>query len=236
MNTIKIKFNFKKVTSWVLTLFMAFSLVAFINPYSEVSAKTVSSTPATEFTVNIVENGQTTLVHQYTIDEMKSLETSEPIYYSSIDSMPAPVGTKAQGVLLSTLLNDLKGYNSDVANYSAIKFFATDTSGNPYTTIQKSYLYGDPRYYCPNLISTWDGVNNKPGSGAFTGAVAVEPMFAIDSYQGRYLTQSQLDSNTMDEINMFRFCFGQTQADVTNGTTTTNKFVRWVNRIDIVIS
>jgi uncharacterized repeat protein (TIGR02543 family) len=170
-------------------------------------------------------SGNPVLVHSYSQSEMESLAMSQPQYYSGIDSMPAAVQGKGIGVLLSTLL-DSSGISFDQG--ASIKLYATDTEPNPYVTLTYDYLLGKQRYYYPNFTD----VNNKNTDNA----VAIDPMLCISSYQGRYLTRSQLDSYTMNASDSYRFCFGLLPSDVTGTTITANKFVKWVDRIDIILS
>ncbi|OBR90765.1 cell-cell adhesion domain protein [Clostridium ragsdalei P11] len=249
MQIIKTNFNFKKITSWILSVFMILSLITFVGPSSAVSAKTDHSDPATDFAVYIVKNGQTIPLHEYSMAEMRALQTPDPVYYSSIDAMPAAVGTKAQGVLLTTLINDLaKNYNTDAANYSAVKLYCTDTKPNPYRTYLRSFLYGSKRYYFPNLYANFsvdpDTGDPKTTSGALDNPTEVEPMFAVNSFQDRYFNfvttpgstgESELKSKTMTGVETFRFCYGQTIKNVTNCDSMTNGYARWTYRVDIIL-
>jgi len=198
------------------------------------SAMAAGATPATELTVNINDGGTITTVHTYTLDEINALSVSQAVYYSSIDSMPAPVVTMAKGVTLNQLVADINAkYNANVTiganTLESIKVYATDNYSSSYTY---DYLYGATRYYYPSLVGTWDSANNKPGVGANANPAAVDPMLALSSYQKRNLTN--LDPSQMDNANTFRFCFGLTANDVVNNTITNNKFGKYVNKIEII--
>ncbi len=233
-----LKTHSRKPIACVVALIMLFSMLGLGNP-GAVLAKTDTSTSAESLVVNIVDNGEIIPVHDYTIAEMEALSVSNAVYYSSIDSMPAPNVAIARGVLFSDLVADINAkYNANVTigadTLKSIKLYATDDWSSIYTY---DYLFGATRYYYPRLVETWDSDNQVVGPGAADNPVAVEPMFALSSCQERFLTDLShpLLGPTDEGSTTFRFCFGQTENDITNNTVTNNKFGRWVNRIDIVL-
>ncbi|MEN6390020.1 MAG: hemoblobin-interacting domain-containing protein [Syntrophomonas sp.] len=220
----------------LLALIMSLSLIGLGNP-GTVMAKTTDSPPAESLVVNINDNGEIIPIHTYTMAEMQALSGSVA-YYSSIDSMPAPVITIAQGVTLNNLVADINSkYNANVtigsSTLNSIRLHSTDSWSTEFTY---DYLFGATRSYYPKLVETWDGTNNKTGAGCSDNPSLVDPMFAVSSYQARNLTNldsTQMVGPTDTDSVTFRFCFGQTADDITNSTITTGRFGKWVNRMDI---
>jgi len=182
--------------------------------------------------LQIGSSGTPVLIHTYTLDDMEALSITEPQYYTGIDSMPSVVQGKGTGVMLSDLLSDLQQYNPNVSfdNGAVIKLYAADSYTARYTY---DFLFGADRYYYPNLIN----LTNL----STEGGVVIEPMFTINSFQGRTLTRAQLDAHEMDSAFAYRFCFGLLPSNVTSTPTdnkfanvTVNRFAKWVNRIDII--
>lgn len=234
----RLKLHSRQAIACMMFLIMLFSMLGLVNP-GMAMAKSGESYPATEFAVNINDNGEIIPVHTYTIAEMEALSVSDAVYYSSIDSMPAPVITIARGVTLSDLVADINAeYNTNVnispSTLKSIRLYCTDDVSTSYTY---NYLFGSPRYYFPRLVETWNFNDGKTGDGCTNKPVAVEPMFAVYSFQDRYLTDlnHQLDGPTDEGSRTFRFCFGQTENDITNNNITTGRFARWVNRIDLIL-
>lgn len=224
----------RKSIACMVVLIMLFSMLGLGNP-GLATAKSGETTPATEFAVVINDNGEEIPVHTYTIAEMEALSVSDVVYYSSIDSQPMPVITKAKGVILSSLVTDINAnYNANVTigadTLKSIRLHATDDSSSPYLY---NYLFGSPRYYYPRIGETWDSENLVPGEGCTDNPVPVEPMFAVTSYQAR---SDQFDSSQpLDGTRTFRFCFGQTENDITNSNATTGRFLRGVNKMEIIL-
>jgi hypothetical protein len=114
----------------ILFLAMLISMQVVFNPISANAA----AEPATSLVVNILNpDGTVTPVHEYTMDELEALQTTETIYYSLVNSGPTPGGAKAQGVYISTLLDDAKKYNSNLSWESGQKLlvYPTDFMVNP---------------------------------------------------------------------------------------------------------
>ena len=115
-------------------------------------------------------------------------------------------------------------------------FYVTDYPDHPYQgTNYYTYdlLYGQDRYYFPRLVETYDP--EVPGSVSIEEAMLVEPMLASSSYQERRATHEVLQGEVkMDSKESFRFCMGITEEEATTeGFSTTNKFARWVYRMDV---
>lgn len=201
-------------------------------------AKTDTSAPAESLVVNILNpDGTTTLVHDYSYAELAPLEETE--YYATIDAMPAAVGAKAKGVKINTLINDAKQYNPNIKWESGqrLVFYVTDAPV-AYQPAFYTYdnLYGQNRYYYPELVETYNSDN--PTAVSLNNAVLVDPMLASSAYQARWAKDADLKSTenpvVMDGNESFRFCMGITEAEATTpGVSTTNKFARWVYRVDV---
>ena len=229
----------RKLIACMVALIMLFSMLGMGNP-GTAQAKNDSSVPAENLIVNINNNGEIIPVHTYTIEEMQALSVSEAVYYSSIDSMPAPNITIAKGVALNTLVADINAkYSANITigadTLKSIKLYGTDGWFSNYTY---DYLFGANRYYYPRLVETWDKDKNVVGPGGSDNPVAVEPIFAVYSYQERFLTNlNHAMVGPSDEGSAtFRFCFGQTADEISKNTVTNNKFGRWVNKIEITLN
>ncbi len=231
----------RKVTLNVLVWIMVLGFVLGSSALPA-QAKTADSVPSTGgLQVNVVDSDSGTVYQaaNFGLNMLQSRPQHEQ-RYSSIDSMPAPVGTLASGVYLSEVLQ-ASGISQDDVN--KIRLYATDSWSKNY---EADYLWGsadDRRYFYPNLIPCWDSENQQPGSGAEAddGAVEVEPMFALVSYQDRYLDlKNQAVADTvrerMDGLSTLRFCFGQKAADIQgSGVITTNAYGKWVYRMDVTL-
>ncbi len=227
----------RKPVACLVALIMLLSMMGLGIP-GTAQAKTDYSDAAQSLVVNILNpDGTQTLVHEYSYEELAPLEETE--YYATIDALPTGVGTKAKGVKIHTLINNAKQYNPNIKWESGqrLLFYVTDS---PYTYQPAFYtydnLYGQNRYYYPELVETYDSENTAAVS--LKNAVLVEPMLASSSYQARGAKNADLKSTdtpvAMDGNDSFRFCMGITEAEATTpGVSTTNKFARWVYRVDV---
>ena len=204
--------------------------------------KTEESEPTESLVVNILNpDGSTTPVHEYSYEELEPLEEIE--YYATIDAMPAAVGTRAKGVKIHKLIEDAQKYNSSIKWESGqrLVFYVTDAP----VAYQPGYytydrLYGEDRYYFPELVETFD--QEHPEDISLEGAVRVYPILSSSSYQERWATDDILKSTenpvTMNGKESFRFCMGITEEEAQSPSdnpesSTTNKFARWVYRVDV---
>ncbi|ABI69282.1 DUF1533 domain-containing protein [Syntrophomonas wolfei] len=239
----RIRTHNRKSVACMVVLIMFFSILGLSHP-GVALAKVSESYPAASFVVNINDNGEIIPVHTYSIAEMEAL-SGDVAYYSSIDSAPAPCIAITKGVTLNRLVADINAkYNANITidpvSLKGIRIYSTDDWSSFYAY---DYLFASPRYYYPEIVNKWDAENNKPGPGSDASPVAVDPIFALSSYQGRFL--SNLDWSQMvvpadptvksSSCTTFRFCFGQTANDIANNVITNNRFGRWVNRLDIVL-
>lgn len=204
----------KRLFNCLAMLTMLFSLLWMALP----GTASASGTPATSLTVKLND----TTVATYAISDLENM-TQVTQGYSSIDSMPAPCLTAAQGVKVTDILMRA---GIDVNSVQNIKFKSTDG----YTLqLTKQYLLDTARYYYPNITSSWDTENNGPGDAALSGGVQVEPILALVSYYKRFDTAPGFD--LMDNSFALRLCFGQDPNSITEGTS--NKFAKYVNEIDV---
>jgi uncharacterized repeat protein (TIGR02543 family) len=196
-----------------------------------------------------IQNGSTGTpapLHSYTQADLEALATTG--YYTGIDNLPAIVQGKARGVTLSTLINDLKTYDPGVffGPGAYLILYCADNSGIPYgSPYTYEYLYGETRYNYPNLTYISGTSPNRVVNGSPEGAVTIEPMLDITSYQARSLsgaiqTPEVMNNCIPDTLNSYRFCFGLTENELAQikdslDYTTLSKFARWVNRIDIIL-
>jgi hypothetical protein len=207
-------------------LFSALLSLVCTNLTTNVLAENAPSSTSLEVYVQQGNSGTPEFVHIYSQTEMEALAESDIQYYTGIDSMPSVLQGKGIGVLLSSLINDLKYYNEGVSFGSGaqIKTNAPDGYSVTYTY---EYLFGETRYCYPNFTDI-DNPNTD-------GAIAIEPMLCIISCQTRNRTTTELDSFTMDASESYRFCYGLLPSDVSNLTCNVNKFGKWINQLYIIL-
>jgi hypothetical protein len=218
---------FRNIFVLIAVMLSLFSMIA-ATPLA--AADPVGPPPSLDVYIQYADSATQVLVHSYTNSELVALEGGTSQYYKGVDSMPAMRHAKGNGVFLSDLIANCRQYNSSVsfsAGYS-LKLYAMDTEPNPYRTITYDYLMGTPRYYYPNYT-----LDDKD----LTGAIAIEPMIAVVSYEQRFGTKEQLDAVTLDAVYSYRLLFGLTEAEAMAGDiahATTNKWCKWLDRIVIM--
>lgn len=224
--TFSFKCNFKKVISClaVLAMVLSFSLA------TNVTAAQAANPTTSGVVVNVIYNGTTTQVANYSIDDLASDFTQYQQTFSSIDNLKSPVKTVANGPYLSDVLNVAIG-SGNKQYITNIAFAATD---NYSRSLTYSALTAD-RYYYANLVPLWDYTNHV--SGANTTAnnyTQVYPMLAIDSFQSRFLSSEP--TALQDRLNTVRFCYGQIPSEVTSNINTTNNFNKCVQTINVTVN
>ena len=218
----------------VISMFL-FGLVGMVQP-STAMAKTLESDPATELTVVLNEDGEITTLATYTIEELEKMPLVKR-QYSSIDSLPAPVFTAAEGLDLVEFLESL---NIDINSIKGFRFYATDFPPTFGKHIKKDYLLDPDRCYFPKIRECWehwdrDSMTFKSGCGVEEGATPVQPMLAIKSYQARAIesdtgaTMSKPRFDLMDKSTTIRLCLGQKSPDECS----TMNFVKWVYKVEV---
>jgi hypothetical protein len=121
--------------------------------------------------------------------------------------MPAAVGTKALGVSISELVNDLNtNYQANIKWESGQKFnlYPTDASTTPYqgsNFYTYDFLQGQDRYYYPNLVEAYtlyraNGEDTSYLTNALENPTPVEPVLCLASFQERYTSDGMLKSET----------------------------------------
>ena len=204
----------KRMVTCLTILILLFSILWMALP----GRASAAGTPATSLTVKL--NGNT--VATYSISDLQNM-TQVTQGYSSIDSMPAPCMTAAQGVEVAGILT---GAGIDVDSVQNIKFKSTDG----YTmSLTKQYLLGTTRYYYPNITSYWDTVNSCTYGTALDGGIQVDPILALVSYYKRFDPSPEF--KLMDNMSTLRLCFGQDPNNISEMTS--SKFAKYVNEIDV---
>jgi hypothetical protein len=213
LNQFDIGSKTKRVFYCLALLTVIFSFICMVMP-----APASAGTPATSLTVKLNDNTVVT----YQISDLQNM-TQVTQGYSSIDSMPAPCMTAAQGVKLIDILTSA---GIDVSSVNNITFKSTDGYAISFT---KQSLLDTTRYYYPNLTTCWDNDNKKVGVGTLEGGVQADPILALISYYKR--SGSAPEFNLMDGTNALRLCFSQDPDNI--NAVTSNRFAKWVNEIDV---
>ena len=169
-------------------------------------------------------SGTPVLEKTYSQPEVEAMSVTQPQYYTGLDEV-GPIQGKGHGVLLSTIIDDVKNFDPNI-NFSSGSSLTLKAADGYFYNYTYDYLLGAQRYYYPHLNQT---------SNLTADSVAIEPMFMIDSYQDRSLSRAQLDTMTLDTAYSYRFCFGLLPSEVNNETVTANQFVFWVDQIIIVM-
>ncbi len=210
----------------LLVIFMfVFSLLSMAETDTAM-AKTDASSPATELTVMLNDNGVAFELATYTIAELENIPQVQR-EYSSIDSMPAPVFTAAKGIDLEGLLTSL---GVDINSITNIRFYATD---DVVKKMDRNMLFDRTGYYFPKIVECWntdwdeDSYRYTDIEKVSAGATVVKPMLAIKSSQERFLPRP--DWNSLDGSTCLRLCLGQ----VTPEQCSTMHFIRWINKIEV---
>jgi hypothetical protein len=143
----------QKILLMILSIILVASLLVTFS--TTASAKTAYSNAAPSLKVNVINpDGTVTLVYEYTgtyagfytVDGVSYNIYSYPelealanyYYYSSIDAMPAAVGTKAWGVTIAALVADANQRNAEGdpdivwGPGQSIRMYPTDASSQPY--------------------------------------------------------------------------------------------------------
>lgn len=200
----KLKTVFQRLTIYFLIMTMICVLPC------TASAKNMIGDKSTNLTINVIENGNIVKTINYTIEQLQKM-TQKQVGYTTVDSMPAPVFSANEGVMLEDLLTNA---NIDENNIQSFKFTSTD---GYMINVSKKYLLDTPRYYFPKFKDNSD-----------EGKAPVKPILALKNYQERFTDAPEFDK--MSDYDSIRLCFGQSTPD----ELTTNKFAKWVNQIDII--
>ena len=171
--------------------------------------------------------GAAVLVKTYTRAQMISMATQSAVYYTGYDTLPAAVvGKAAQCVTLENLLA-----NAGLSFTSGCSIYLNTIDSFP-ATFKYSDLFGQPRYYYPNIYAA----TNKDA-----GRSEMKPVFVIKGYQSRFSDFSagqSIDTMPCDTLNAYRFVFGQTETQFNNGVPATpyktvGNFTKWTSSLTV---
>lgn len=220
LNHCKFRYKFKQIL--IYTIFFVFFLGSCgIKPIGIDTVKADSS--SFEIRTNI--DGNMVPIKSYSASEMKSLNQVSQVY-SSIDYVPNPNIILGKGILLRDLLADA---NINLSDVQSLKLYSTDGWSHTYSM---SYLFGTQRSYYPNIVTKWNKKAAKlPAflSGSEKNKRAVEPMFALQSYQERFGSEKNWDKLNRDQGTWF--FFGQTSIS----EKTYVNFGKYINKMDITL-
>ena len=172
--------------------------------------------------------GSAVLVKTYTRAQMVALATSSAVYYTGYDTLPsAVIGKAVQCVTLDDLLQD-----AGLSFTSGCSLYVNSVDSFP-ATYTYSDLFGQTRYYYPNLNAATDKA---------TGKTEMRPILVIKGYQGRFTdfaSGQNIDTMAYDTLNAYRFAFGQTETQFNNGIPDNNyktvgNFAKYANSLTVI--
>ncbi len=206
--------------NWVIWAVLLCAALLVVNP-GLASADNPYGTPTSVLTVKVGSAGNFTTAGTFSMSDLQQLPQVTAAY-STVDFMPAPRIIAARGVKLTDLLGLLK---IDLSSVQSLTFRCTD---GYITNFTRAYLLDTPRYYYPNITADFDAAAFPVfNPGAEDGKVAVDPLLAEVSYNGRFLTAPPY--NLMDGTESLRLCFGQSSV----AEQTSFKIDKWVQEIDV---
>lgn len=177
------------------------------------------------FKIYVRETKNDAYVLKKTLDRDAMPASAGTAYYSGYDRYPTAVIGKATEFV--TLKELLKEYGIELTEESTIALGAIDGATSEFTYSQ---LYGEKRYYFPNI-----------GSGSSDGKKAVEPILVTKGYQTRLMNLERgktIEDMASDTLCAYRFAYGQTTEEFNDGTPSTKyatvgNFLKWTNAIRI---
>ena len=174
--------------------------------------------------IKLNDAGVVTTAAAFSLQDLQKMSMIRQAY-SSVDSMPAPVVTSAEGVLLADVISCA---GISLEKVTSVKIKASDGYS---LTFSKEKLFGTERYYYPHLM---DGFNfdeyPQLGSTAEKDKVRVQPIIAIKTYQRRFSLAPEFDK--IDSLSALRFCYGQSVPTEINN----NSYVKYVQELEISIN
>ncbi len=238
----------KKLWKRFLALLLMGAMVFSAFPMT-VYGKTSVSDSAERLPVYIKHsNGESVLAKVYTLDEIEALCEENTVFFSSIDSMNAPVLTAVKGVTVDSLIAQITG-DLQIEGSDISKISMSTTDGGSSATIYDIAQDTETGYFFPGLFTDDQITSETDTQGILDqGGTQVEPMIAVESYQDRiaYLkTQTGLTdldeikswvTAKMDSFATFRYCFGQTESDILNREVTTSSFSKWLYKMTIMLN
>ncbi len=218
-----------KAAAIVLMLIILFGLLCIAGPGMASTTgcgSGMQGIPADTLTIKIGYFGGPYYTKKvYTLSDFDKLPQVKQAY-NFIDSMNAVCVDAATGVKLTNLLEDA---GIDVNSVQKFYFYSSDIKKGWYQSLDKSYLLDTPRYYYPNLASSWDYEKGTSTAEAVYGAVRVDPIIAYKDNWQRYVTEP--DFSVYDTSTRFRLLFGQADPD----TKTATQSVKWVHAIEVML-
>lgn len=149
-------------------------------------------------------SGEKQLVKTYSRADMLALSAANLYYSGYASETEAFIGKAEQAVTLGDLLSDS---GLTFGSGQSIEVAAADGM-NLFYTYEK--LYGNPRYYYPNLVSGTDAAAKADGK------TEIDAMFVIKGYMAT-ASEGDVEQFTCDTLNAYRFVYGQSEEEFNNG-------------------
>ena len=217
---------YKRAVSLILIVVLA---VATLAP-AAVAWEADPVPAATELAVFVRNSGVDTLVHTYTESDLWAMARGYDVLYSGIDNMPATVWSKASGVYLSDLFDDINNYTAyDIWACTRFGVVCTDGARDFYTIDD---MINTPRYFYPDIHEAGGGINEDSEINCPLGiGVPVETMFAINGMQHRLPVPGGEGRNT--PLSMCTILFGMTEQEGLNTVKRVSSYKRGIERVII---
>lgn len=205
---------------------------------------------AKTFQIRVVDGaGKIYPIKTYTWDQLESMKQSGDVYYNTICSMAGLRTFKAEGVLLTDILNDA-GVTFGPGMKLQLRTNDFAASENDSTTDNAYYnrglftyenLMGMTRYYFPSIYTDADMKSTLLGTGNFSdlarttlaadpNKTAVTPMIGLRYIETVYRNDSESPANTpysslLSDEKAFRFLYGLALDDT--GTMVYDETTTW---------
>jgi hypothetical protein len=158
-------------------------------------------------------------------------------YYQNVTNVGTVMGTVAQGVPITELLEQA---GIDPNSVQTVNFRTTDGTqvNNWFVSLSMEKWVTQSRYYYPALRSNYDNTTGSviPLDGALVGKDVVPSILAIRSFSTKSPSAS-LDPVLMTEDDSYRFCVGQ--GDIAIGEPvaeiTSMNSAKWITGIDVTL-
>ena len=158
-------------------------------------------------------------------------------YYHNVTNVGTVMGTVAQGVSITELLQQA-GIDSN--SVKTVNFRTTDGTqvNNWFVSLSMDQWVNQTRYYYPALRSLYDNSTGSvvPLAGAISEKVVVPSILAIRSYTTKSPT-APLNPALMTEDESYRFCVGQGELSIGQPVSeiTSMNSAKWVTGIDVTL-
>ncbi|MDR0886037.1 MAG: hypothetical protein LBN22_06735 [Clostridiales Family XIII bacterium] len=222
----------KAVIILILSILVATSATSMFGEwdfysYAESGGTKEETTTNEELTIRVGYFGSSpdyVEVKKYSLADLHALGVHDQSY-SWIDSLPAPVMQATRGVYLRDLIADA---GIDIYSVSRYDFRSRDAH-EPWSEMTSQALFDTPRYFYPNLVSTWDPITNWIGVGVEEGRAPVEAMLAVEDYWERSI--SEPDYSKLHAADCYRLVFGMPTSD----TKLAHDSIKWIKSIDLML-